>query len=259
MMKLITEVLCFLLVDQFYWLYVVLRTSQADLQRYHSFWELEYKLHGLSLIFPNISRLYSIGHSVNGRELYVFEISDNPGVHEPGEPEFRYVANMHGDETVGRELLLILAHYLLEGYVRQNAQNIDLNRDFPDRFRKVEISCVKYPSPNSLRGYWNLNKESLIFFMEQSHIGIKGFVKDENQNPINGARIQVHEAGKVVTTAIDGDYWRPVIPGVYQVSAMAKGYATQTKSVTVNIGEVTQVDFNLTQGIGRIVPFDESR
>ena len=29
---------------------------------------------------------------------------------------FKYVANMHGDETLGRELVIFVAQYLLENY-----------------------------------------------------------------------------------------------------------------------------------------------
>ena len=122
--------------------------------------------------FSDIARLYSIGSSVEERELWAIEISDNPGVHELGEPEFKYVANMHGNEVTGRETLLALMQYLCELYAmngtirslvdstrihllpamnpdgyyrayegdyygltgRRNANNYDLNRNFPDRF-----------------------------------------------------------------------------------------------------------------------------
>ncbi|KAK7909844.1 hypothetical protein WMY93_014528 [Mugilogobius chulae] len=131
----------------------------------------------------HIAQTYSIGQSSDGRDLLVIEFSNNPGQHELLEPEMKYVANMHGDEATGRQLLIYLAQYLCSEYLmgneriqalinsthihilpslnpdgyeaavagqqdsrysddqdhsaagntgRNNAQNIDLNRNFPD-------------------------------------------------------------------------------------------------------------------------------
>ena len=128
-------------------------------------------------LFPNITRLYSVGLTVEKRNLMVLEISDNPGIHEPGEPEFKYIGNMHGNEVTGRETLLYLIQYLLKNYGednditdlidntrlhilpslnpdgytratmgdysgvtgRRNAHYVDLNRNFPDRFHNNQV------------------------------------------------------------------------------------------------------------------------
>ncbi len=53
----------------------------------------------------NIMTLTSIGQSGEARELWVVKISDNPDQDEK-EPEVKYIANMHGDEIVGREMMV---------------------------------------------------------------------------------------------------------------------------------------------------------
>ncbi|XP_030899413.2 carboxypeptidase D [Melopsittacus undulatus] len=143
--------------------------------RHHHFSDMEIFLRRYANEYPRITHLYSVGKSVELRELYVMEISDNPGVHEAGEPEFKYIGNMHGNEVVGRELLLNLIEYLCknfgtdpevtdlvqstrihimpsmnpDGYEksqegdrggtvgRNNSNNYDLNRNFPDQFVHV--------------------------------------------------------------------------------------------------------------------------
>ncbi|KAJ7513664.1 hypothetical protein O6H91_23G009500 [Diphasiastrum complanatum] len=124
--------------------------------------ELEAVIKNISKTCANITRLYSIGQSVRGVPLWVLEIADNPGAVEP-EPSFKYVGNMHGDEPLGRGLLLYLAEWLCSNYLkdslatdivqkvhlhllpsmnpdgfaekkRENANGVDLNRDFPDQF-----------------------------------------------------------------------------------------------------------------------------
>ncbi|XP_057191661.1 carboxypeptidase Z-like [Triplophysa rosa] len=159
----------------------------------------------------HISRTYSIGRSVEGEDLLVIEFSSNPGAHELLEPEVRYIGNMHGNEVMGRELLIYLAQYLCSEYLlgniriqtlvnttrihilpsmnpdgyelasadmqsgsdtdydevaqpransigRANAQNIDLNRNFPDltsifynrrRFKRNRSDHIPIPT-----SYW---------------------------------------------------------------------------------------------------------
>ncbi|XP_040904080.1 probable carboxypeptidase X1 isoform X2 [Toxotes jaculatrix] len=97
--------------------------------RHHNYKEMRKLMKSVNEACPDITRIYSIGKSYLGLKLYVMEISDNPGKHELGEPEFRYVAGMHGNEVLGRELLLNLMQYMCQEYKRGDQRIVRLVKE----------------------------------------------------------------------------------------------------------------------------------
>ncbi|XP_075609003.1 putative carboxypeptidase X1 [Balearica regulorum gibbericeps] len=102
-----------------------LPTDKLDF-RHHNYKEMRKLMKRVNDECPDITRVYSIGKSYLGLKMYVMEISDNPGQHEVGEPEFRYVAGMHGNEVLGRELLLNLMEYLCREFRLGNPRVVQL-------------------------------------------------------------------------------------------------------------------------------------
>ena len=85
---------------------------------YHSEEELERLFADLMKEYPGKVEVLSAGKSTEGRELYVLHLNTNVRKRGLLMPMVKYVANMHGDETIGRELLIYLAEYLLHNYGR---------------------------------------------------------------------------------------------------------------------------------------------
>jgi len=100
--------------------------TDPEWRQYHDQDQLEKTLLRIAKKCENNTRLYSIGRSVEGRELLVIEFSTTPGIHESGKPEMKYVGNMHGNEAVGRELLIRLAEYLCTEYRAKNPEIVKL-------------------------------------------------------------------------------------------------------------------------------------
>jgi carboxypeptidase E len=410
----------------------------------HNYVEMLHEMREVNSRCPDVTRLYNLtGHpdvTLQNRKLAVIVFSDNPQIHETGEPEFKYIGNMHGNEVVGREMLLKLINVMCDKWNdgddefrrliqttrihimpsmnpdgheiaadtddigkekdwllgRANSNGTDLNRNFPnlnkimymnekhdmddnnhllpdaiidnkglaaetkmvidwiiktpfvlsanlhggdlvanypydasrsgkqtdyaaspddltfkhlaetyasnhrtmadpdrktcdmtddDHFRggitngaawysvsggmqdfnylssncfeiTVEMGCIKFPDDADIPQYWEDNKKSLIEYMWQAHIGIKGIVAGSDKNFIAGATIHVKNITREdrtvdiehdVTTAHDGDYYRLLTPGRYEVTASYEDYISVKKIVTVNdIGHQEALIVNFT-------------
>lgn len=152
--------------------------------KYYNYVDLTRRLQSLAQKYPHIANLSSVGQSVEGRELWVIRITKDPDIDSPGKPKFKYVGNMHGDETVSRQVLVYLVDYLLTKYGedpriselvnntdiyimpsmnpdgfeksiegdcsgdnggRNNAKNMDLNRSFPDQYDGTSVNSDNVP------------------------------------------------------------------------------------------------------------------
>jgi hypothetical protein len=134
--------------------------EHPEREDYHNYDALTTELQNIAAAYPAITKLISIGASVQGRELWAIKISDNAAIDEP-EPEFKFSATIHGNEPVGTELCIYMIRLLTQQYgvdpqitalvndlelwfvpmhnpdgnalgTRYNAQGYDLNRSFPD-------------------------------------------------------------------------------------------------------------------------------
>ncbi|KAG7162497.1 Carboxypeptidase E-like [Homarus americanus] len=414
---------------------VPVKNSESEFEwKHHNNQELEEVLRSVAERCKDVARLYALSvPSVRNVPLWVLELSDDPGQHELLEPEFKYVANMHGNEVLGRELVLGLADHLCNewragntdvrnllsntrihlfpsmnpdgwqlstetghrDYLKGRANNnsVDLNRDFPDLDRimysnedqhvqhnnhlmdhllgldhqpqpetwaamkwimstpfvlsanlhggdlvanypydasrsgavqehlarvyanhhpsmsdphrkpcspgdysfgpyggvtngaawysirggmqdfnylssndmevTLELGCDKYPAASTLKQEWLDNKDALMEYIWQTHLGVKGIVKDsltglgipgalihvKNVTRINDTHVRDEFINHDMTSVHGGDYWRLLVPGDYELTATAEGYMPLTHTITVTNPyhkEAMRRDFDLT-------------
>ncbi|XP_035468397.2 carboxypeptidase M [Scophthalmus maximus] len=368
--------------------------------RYHNNREIEQYLVQVNASNPDIAHLYSIGQSVRGQQLWVLALGRSPRRHTLGVPEFKYVANMHGNEALGRELLLQLIDDLVRGYRdndtrslrllsgarlhvlptmnpdgfdeasthcqfsqgRFNYNGVDLNRNFPDAFAglrrqqqldeekreaevravigwlktetfvlsanlhggalvasypydnsnggseqvggasvapdddvfihlakvyshshgsmhrgdgcddggsfvegitngyqwyplaggmqdynyvwaqclelTLELSCCKFPPAAQLPALWTENRNALLSFIQQVHLGVKGRVFDGSGSPVQNAVVEVKGRKNMCPFRTDrhGEYFRLLLPGNYSFTVTYPGHEVLTETLDVPHG-----------------------
>lgn len=96
----------------------IIREDESFLDNpfYHSQEDIEELFDKLAKHFPQNARVVHVGKSAENRNLIALHISQNVQSRSLLTPMVKYIGNMHGDETIGRQLLIYLAQYLLFNY-----------------------------------------------------------------------------------------------------------------------------------------------
>jgi carboxypeptidase T len=88
--------------------------------KYHNFTEMADEIHAVETAHPDIVKVFSIGKSYQGRDIWAAKISDNVATDE-AEPEILFDALHHAREHLTVEQALYLFHLLVDGYGADSA------------------------------------------------------------------------------------------------------------------------------------------
>ena len=102
-------------------------------------------------LYPSLAKVGSIGESVNGKPLYYIKLSSNVSQRSLLEPMFKYIGNLHGNEPVGRQMLIYLAKYLAQNYGKDERITRLLNNTEifllpslnPDSYETSRVDCAE--------------------------------------------------------------------------------------------------------------------
>ncbi len=117
----------------------------------------------------------------------------------------------------------------------------------------IELSNVKMLDADQLPAHWNYNKQSFLNYIDNVFYGIRGIVTDTTGAPIEAMITVVDhdfDNSEVFTDPDVGDYYRMLLPGVYDITVSAYGFIPQTISnITVVDTGATRVDVELQEAL----------
>jgi len=148
-------------------------------------------------------------------------------IYADNNPTMRATTEFRNGVTNGAEWYVLYGGMQDWNYVKKSCMEIT-----------IELSNTKYPAAPELEKHWADNMQSMISYMENVHIGVKGFVTGPSGNPL-AAIVNVLPLNQPVSTnPAHGDYYRLLAPGTYSIVASAQGYQTsQPIQITIPVDQ----------------------
>lgn len=183
-------------------------------------WDYTYSLHPDDSWYISLSHVYADLVQANGPSGYFTSVSGN-GV------------------TNGADWYVIAGGR--QDWMNYTAQSREVT---------IEVSNTKMPAASTMPNYWNYNYDAMLSYLEQGLYGIHGIVSDPYGNPL-AATITVNSHDTAVsvisTDPANGDFYRYLNPGSYNLTISAAGYPDKViTGVVVNANQKTSL--NVTMG-----------
>ena len=110
----------------------------------------------------------------------------------------------------------------------------------------LELGCCKYPLSNQLKNIWEQNKQALLDYMKFANTGVRGIVKFSDGTIGTNLTVQIDSREPAFKTNANGEYYRILLPGNYQLSVLIgcqKIYQTQ---ISVPTDGLKLIVYNIT-------------
>lgn len=202
---------------------------------YHKHDKMTELMQNVSRKYPDLVNIYSIGKSVQGRDLWVALVSDDvQNEQKLLKPHVKLVANMHGNEAVGRELLLELLVYLVNSHSKNLLVKSLLKNTYihlmpsmnPDGFESSkEGTCIQGQGRENANGY-DLNRNFPDFFVPEN------YKADEEQPETRAIRFWIDKVPFVLSANLHGGALVASYPFDNARPSVARPKTQPTRSLT---------------------------
>jgi hypothetical protein len=100
----------------------------------------------------------------------------------------------------------------------------------------IEISCEQWPPYDQMDAFWNENREAMFSYAENVGMGLRGIIIDSKSLAPISTQATINVEGRTFNAYSDvasGRFFRPLLPGKYNVTVNADGYITAVSPVII--------------------------